>query len=171
MPESKNKSEFRHVPLGDGKYAFVHNGSQIYEWQQDLDSVSIALKAPKNTIAKDFHIEILAKRLKIGLRNHDRFFLDEEIFDIIDTNESSWFLDDGIINIFLVKSKRGQVWDMPLLRVDASSSVDEFTRQEMRKCLMLERFNEENPGFDFTQASFNGSIPDPREFMDGIKYT
>jgi hypothetical protein len=30
---------------------------------------------------------------------------------------------------------------------------------------MLERFQEENPGFDFSQAQFSGNAPDPKTFM------
>lgn len=163
----------RHVPLKNenGKYAFIHNGSKIYEWQQDLDSVSMILPSPSTNLhAKDFDIQIKPKRLKIGLKGYDRYFIDEKVFDVVDTAESSWFLDEGSINIYLVKSKRGQVWDFPLYSKDAPMEVDEHTKQEMRKDLMLERFNEENPGFDFRNASFNGSVPDPREFLNGIKY-
>ena len=46
--------------------------------------------------------------------------------------------------------------------------VDSATKVEMQKELMLERFQEENPGFDFRGAQFNGSVPDPRSFMGGI---
>lgn len=35
---------------------------------------------------------------------------------------------------------------------------------------MLERFQEENPGFDFSNAEFNGMVPDPQKFMGGVKY-
>ena len=44
---------------------------------------------------------------------------------------------------------------------------EEATKQQM----MLERFQEENPGFDFSNAEFNGAAPNPRTFMGGIKYT
>lgn len=43
----------------------------------------------------------------------------------------------------------------------------ETTKQNM----MLERFQEENPGFDFSNAAFSGAAPDPRTFMGGVKYT
>lgn len=49
-------------------------------------------------------------------------------------------------------------------------SVDPFVKQEMQKTMMLERFQEENPGFDFRDASFNGEVPDPRTFMGGVGY-
>lgn len=28
----------------------------------------------------------------------------------------------------------------------------------------------QNPGFDFSNAQFNGSVPDPQSFMGGVKY-
>ena len=34
--------------------------------------------------------------------------------------------------------------------------------------MMLERFQVENPGFDFSQADFNGQVPDPKNFMGGL---
>jgi hypothetical protein len=37
--------------------------------------------------------------------------------------------------------------------------------------MMLERFQEEHPGFDFSGAEFNGSVPEARDFMGGIKYS
>jgi hypothetical protein len=37
-----------------------------------------------------------------------------------------------------------------------------------RKALMLERFQAEHPGFDFSGAEFSGSAPDPRTFMGGM---
>ena len=42
--------------------------------------------------------------------------------------------------------------------------------EQVQKQLMLERFGEENPGFDFSGADFSGSVPDPRNFMGGVKY-
>lgn len=37
--------------------------------------------------------------------------------------------------------------------------------------MMLERFKEEHPGFDFSGADFNGQVPDARTFMGGMKET
>ena len=42
---------------------------------------------------------------------------------------------------------------------------------ETQKKLMLERFQAEHPGFDFSNAEFNGAAPDPRTFMGGMKTT
>ena len=48
--------------------------------------------------------------------------------------------------------------------------MDVLTKEEVKKNIMLERFQEENPGFDFSSAKFNGAVPDARTFMGGIKH-
>ena len=49
--------------------------------------------------------------------------------------------------------------------------VDPATKQNIQKDMMLERFQEEHPGFDFRDANINGSVPDPRTFMGGVGYS
>lgn len=51
-----------------------------------------------------------------------------------------------------------------------SAQVDPFTQSEIQKGLMLERFQSENAGFDFSGATFNGQVPDPKSFMGGVGY-
>ena len=51
----------------------------------------------------------------------------------------------------------------------AGSKIDAYTKEEVKKKLMLERFQEEHPGFDFSGAEFNGTIPSAQEFMGGVK--
>jgi hypothetical protein len=48
--------------------------------------------------------------------------------------------------------------------------LDPLTQQEVQKSILLERFGEENPGFDFSGAEMNGTVPNPREFMGGVSY-
>ncbi len=76
---------------------------------------------------------------------------------------------DGEININLQKVNKAEMWESALMG-HAGAKFDEHTKEEAKKKLMLERFQEEHPGFDFSNAEFNGSIPDAREFMGGIKY-
>ena len=46
--------------------------------------------------------------------------------------------------------------------------LDAATVGEEQKTLMLERFQAEHPGFDFSGAEFSGAAPDPRTFMGGV---
>lgn len=48
--------------------------------------------------------------------------------------------------------------------------IDPATREEVQKSLMLERWQDEHPGFDFSGATFNGAVPDPKKFMGGAGY-
>lgn len=91
-----------------------------------------------------------------------------------------------IIVVTLIKANRGAVWEAAFRgNPDAagptnntktngtpapSTTMDALSKEQVKKDLMLQRFQEENPGFDFTGADFNGSVPDAREFMGGVKY-
>ena len=178
IPSSASKTK---RDPSNGRYIFEYNNHKIYEWEQTLEEVEMYIETPTDPNssfkASDFEIRISAQRLQVGMRGRDRLFLDESTFGKVDTKESSWYLDkddsdhDGktIIHIILIKAYRGQVWDSALVG-KAGGSVDPLTQEAIRKDMMRERFQEENPGFDFRNAEFNGEAPDPREFMGGVKY-
>ena len=71
----------------------------------------------------------------------------------------------------LRKVFRGETWQSVLLGSESNSStantVDIMTKQQIQKDMILERFQEKNPGFDFCGTKFNGASPDPRSFMGG----
>jgi hypothetical protein len=165
---------------GSGRYLFLCNQQKIYSWDQNLEEVNLYIPAPPNYEASSFDIRIEAQRLRVGIKGHDRYFIDEATFSKVDTNESSWYLDEDEkeIHIVLIKVHRGQVWDIVLKGIynaetgnSESDKIDPIIQQKMRKDLLLERFQEEHPGFDFRGADFNGNIPDPRSFLGGVRYS
>ena len=95
-------------------------------------------------------------------------FLDEPTGGPIVAKESHFYMVDGEITVAMSKMRKGETWGMAL---GGRGQVDPFTRQEIQRELMIERFQEEHPGFDFRSAEFNGQVPDPRAFMGGVKYT
>lgn len=172
-------------PTLAGRYTFSYNNQKVYEWEQSLEEVIIYIDSPpelpKKHTASYILVDILPNRLRVGLKGGDRKFIDEKTFDKVKVNESSWYLDEGVITIVLAKCFRGQTWEGVLCGHSAAGdgcdsarniqeSIDPFTKQEMQRTLMLERFGEENPGFDFRDAKFNGEVPDPRTFMGGVKH-
>ncbi|KAL7439569.1 hypothetical protein ACHAXH_006285 [Discostella pseudostelligera] len=184
-------------PTIANRYIFTYDNQKIYEWEQSLEDVTVYIDAPssgqRHVTASYIVVNISHDRLQVGLKGCDRYFIDELTFDKVKAKESSWYLDEGVITIILIKCFRGQTWDSVLRGLDdsvaaatTSSSedvegngenndavngvVDPFTRQEMQRSLMLERFQEEHPGFDFRDATFNGEVPDPRTFMGGVGY-
>jgi hypothetical protein len=80
-----------------------------------------------------------------------------------------WTLVDGEININLQKMNKAEMWECAL-RGHGGEKIDAFTQEEVKKKLLLERFQEEHPGFDFSGADFNGQVPDARSFMGGVKH-
>jgi CS domain len=139
-----------------------------------------------------------ATNLQIGLHGSNRYYINEDFYHPIVTTESTWYWDsadhtdddggDGrnnnVMVICLQKVAKGMVWEAALRghhsnsdndnrRNDGSNSVvvlDPVSLQLVQKELLLERWQEENPGMDFRDATFNGSIPDPRTYMGGVRY-
>ena len=198
-PINNNTGRTKKHPTEPNRYIFEYSGQKVYEWEQSLEEVTIYIDAPPN-LPKDnagqyVVVNILPTGLQVGLRGSDRYFIDERTFDKVKVKESSWYIDDGVITIVLAKVFRGQTWEGVLRghldnnnNNNAASaikgndgngksgssvknrSIDPLTKQEMQRTMMLERFQEENPGFDFRDAKFNGEVPDPRTFMGGVGY-
>jgi hypothetical protein len=124
----------------------------------------------------------------VGLVGNPQWYLNEDTFGTVDVDESTWSLEDDednprqkVLCIYLIKANRGKLWDAALKgnpkataaagpTLEGVITLNEFHKEQVKKDLMLQRFQEENPGFDFRGAEFNGSVPDPRNFMGGIKY-
>ena len=67
----------------------------------------------------------------------------------------------------LGKARKAETWPCALR---GHSQLNTFEEQEVNKKIMLERFQEEHPGFDFSQAQFSGEAPSARTFMQGPGY-
>ena len=185
-----------------GKFVFMYNDRKIYSWEQSLEHVTIYVTCPPTiTKANQINCIIQPNRLKLGLKDHTSWYLNEDTFGTVDVSESVWSLEDDdddtgapvkVITIYLTKSNRGTLWQAALKgnpnATNANSAtpnnptaatnstavptamLDPMSQEQVKKQLMLERFQEEHPGYDFRDAEFNGSIPDARTFMGGVKY-
>lgn len=182
----------KHPTISD-RYIFTYNNQTIYEWEQSLDEITIYISAPTSQLPKAntasyINVNISTNRLQVGLKSQPdgEYFINESTFGKVKVNESSWYLDEeGVITIILCKVFRGETWEGVLwghaatTTTDANNAgenggiretIDPITKQSIQRTLMLERFQEENPGFDFRDATFNGEVPDPRKFMGGVSY-
>ena len=124
------------------------------------------VETPPGVRAKHLDVQIKATQLTIGIRGNPPF-INEPFTQAINSSESTWTLEDGLLHLSLTKGSKGATWES-LLKGHTPS--DPFTQSEVQKSLMLERFQAENPGFDFSGASFNGQVPDPKTFMGGMAY-
>ena len=153
----------------EGRFKFEYQGRLIYEWDQSLEEVNIYVEPPPDVPRNMFDIEISHTHLRVGLKGTPPF-IDEDTWGPVKSKESFWMLSDGELNINLQKMNKAETWDAAL-KGRGGQQIDAFTKEEVRKKMMLERFQEEHPGFDFSGADFNGNVPDAREFMGGVKRT
>jgi len=151
----------------EGRYRFEYQGRLIYEWEQSLEEVNIYIEPPPNVPRQMFDIEITHRHLRVGLKDAPPF-IDEDTWGPIKSKESFWTMSDGEVNINLQKMNKGEAWEAALVG-RGGQTVDPLTKEEVKKKIMLERFQEEHPGFDFSGAEFNGAVPDARDFMGGVK--
>ena len=147
-----------------GRQPFSYGGRVIYEWEQGLDEVHIYLQPPPWVSKKDLDIKIDPKRIRLGLRNAPPL-MDEELFAPCDRSESYWMLEDGELHIQLTKMRKGEAWTCA---VRGHGALDPFCAQEVQKKLMLERFQEEHPGFDFSQVWLTELLFGVWFYLDGI---
>jgi len=62
----------------------------------------------------------------------------------------------------LTKARPGETW--PAVFV-GHAQLDALGEEDTKRRMLLERFQLEHPGFDFSGAEVNGAVPDPRTFM------
>ena len=117
-------------------------GRTIYEWEQSLEEVNIYLVPPPGITKKHLHIVISHKHLVVGIVNTAPF-IDEDVGGPIKVKESTWTIADGEINITLVKMNKAETWTCALAGRDGAQEVDPVTKEELRKKMMLDRFQEE----------------------------
>ncbi|XP_058109075.1 uncharacterized protein LOC131252514 [Magnolia sinica] len=147
------------------RHSFVHAGQKVFEWDQTLEEVNIYISLPPNVPTKLFSCTIQSTHLQVGIRGNPPY-LNHDLTCPVKTDSSFWTLEDGTMHITLQKRDKGQTWTSPIL---GQGQLDPYSADLEQKRLLLQRFQEENPGFDFSQAQFSGNCPDPRTFMGGIR--
>ncbi|KAM9833403.1 nudC domain-containing protein 2 isoform 2-T2 [Syngnathus typhle] len=74
------------------------------------------------------------------------------------SDEATWTLEDKcLIRIILMKTNReaGNCWSSLL---EGEYSANAWVQDQMQRKLTLERFQRENPGFDFSGAEISGNF-------------
>ncbi|CAL8461738.1 g1269 [Coccomyxa elongata] len=146
-----------------GKHKYIHDGNTIYEWDQTLSEVNIYIEVPTGVKAKQLFVNISSSHISLGIRPNPPY-LDRDLSERVKAGESYWTLEDGILHLQLCKAEKGQPWKSAI----AGHEIDPVQAESEKQRLLLERFQEEHPGFDFSGATFNGEAPNPRTFMGGM---
>eukprot|EP00927_Polykrikos_kofoidii_P067485 TRINITY_DN62976_c0_g1_i1.p1 TRINITY_DN62976_c0_g1~~TRINITY_DN62976_c0_g1_i1.p1 ORF type:complete len:174 (+),score=39.63 TRINITY_DN62976_c0_g1_i1:104-625(+) len=167
MAQQEDTPEMRKLTeKARGRQAFTFEGRTVYEWEQTIDETHIYIQPPPGVTKYMLDIKIEPRHLKVGIKGNPPF-LNEEVFSVCEVDASFWMIEDGELHIQLQKVHKGETWASAL---KGHGSLDMFSEQEVNKKLMLERFQEEHPGFDFSGASFSGQAPSARTFMGGVHH-
>ncbi|XP_073476934.1 nudC domain-containing protein 2 [Aquarana catesbeiana] len=124
-------------------------------WYQTMEEVFIEVQVPAGTQSRDVRCRLGIRDLTLAVR--DKQILEGRLYDSTKSDESTWTLEDKkLIRIVLTKSNRdaGNCWPSLL---EGEYSADPWLQDQMQKKLTLERFQRENPGFDFSGAEISGN--------------
>jgi hypothetical protein len=125
----------------EGRLKFEYQGRAIYEWEQSLSEVNIYIEMPPGVTRKMLDITISPHHLKVGIKGTQPY-IDEETGGSVKVGESTWLISDGEIQISLQKMNKAEAWDCAL-KGRTGEVIDVHTKEEVKKKLMLERFQEE----------------------------
>uniref|UniRef100_K7FEG7 NudC domain-containing protein 2 n=1 Tax=Pelodiscus sinensis TaxID=13735 RepID=K7FEG7_PELSI len=123
-------------------------------WYQTLEEVFVEVQVPPGTRAKDIQCSLQSRPL--GLAAGKDLF-QGKLFDCTIADEGMWTLEDRkLIRIVLMKTNRdaGNCWTSLL---ENEYAADPWIQDQMQRKLTLERFQRENPGFDFSGAEISGN--------------
>uniref|UniRef100_A0A7M4EHP8 NudC domain containing 2 n=1 Tax=Crocodylus porosus TaxID=8502 RepID=A0A7M4EHP8_CROPO len=96
-------------------------------WYQTLEEVFIEVRVPPGTRAKDVRCRLQSQRLSLSVQGQD----------VLQTNRDA-----------------GNCWASLL---ENEYAADPWVQDQMQRKLTLERFQKENPGFDFSGAEISGN--------------
>lgn len=119
-------------------------------WSQTVADISVEVELEQGTKGKEVQVDIAPRTIRCLVRGLVLF--QGDFCQPVLADESTWTVEDRkLLRILLVKSGGGQVEFWPSLLV-GQYAPDPLTLLRMRKKLDLERYQVENPGFDFSDA-------------------
>lgn len=151
----------------DEKSGTVDYKTKDYSWTQTIEEVVVLVPVPITTRGRDLEVTIKNNGLRVKFKNAQNAIIDGEPYGPVKAKESIWTLEDRDketkeVRIVLQKAISHDSWK-GLLK---GESIDPLTANQMDQKMMLERFQNDYPGFDFSGATFSGQIPsDPKNWL------
>ncbi|XP_016069500.1 PREDICTED: nudC domain-containing protein 2 isoform X2 [Miniopterus natalensis] len=110
---------------------------------------TMAAQAVTGEVKKKIQEQDIGMRIQRGCQG--------KLFDSTIADEGTWTLEDRkMVRIVLTKTKRdaANCWTSLL---ESEYAADPWVQDQMQRKLTLERFQKENPGFDFSGAEISGN--------------
>lgn len=130
-------------------------GTPWGQWYQTLEEVFIEVQVPPGTRAQDIQCGLQSRHVALAVGGRE--ILKGKLFDSTIADEGTWTLEDRkMVRIVLTKTKRdaANCWTSLL---ESEYAADPWVQDQMQRKLTLERFQKENPGFDFSGAEISGN--------------
>jgi hypothetical protein len=163
------------------RHSWTHDGRVVYEWDQTLEEVNVYISVPAGVSAGVLQVTIETGSVSVGIKGNPAY-LTHALYAPVVVSESFWTLQDGdesgeksstqkakSLHLQLQKRERGKPWAGAFCGHDTQLPPNEIQNEKQR--LMKERFQLEHPGFDFSNADFNGDAPDANAFLGGVGRT
>ncbi|KAJ8266820.1 hypothetical protein GJAV_G00135050 [Gymnothorax javanicus] len=126
------------------------------QWYQTMEEIFIEVNVPPGTSAKEIKCVLESKQIQLCVKGCE--ILKGRLFGTTVADEGTWTLEDRkLIRIILTKSNReaGNCWQSLL---EGEYCANAWVQDQMQRKLTLERFQRENPGFDFSGAEISGNF-------------
>lgn len=144
----------------DEKSGIVSVKTPWGRWWQIVDEVFIEVEIPPGTPGKECYIKIEAKYIEC--RVTDKCYFKGALYKPIRVQESTWSLEERkTILILLEKAEKYENENIWPSLLEKEYSADPLTQHEMLKKLDLEKFQTENPGFNFSGAELSKTYNNP----------
>ncbi|XP_045599088.1 nudC domain-containing protein 2 isoform X2 [Procambarus clarkii] len=121
-------------------------------WWQTVAEVHTEVDIPVGTKSKSIQVVVKPSHIKVVVL--DKVIFEGQLFGVVRADETVWTLEDKkLLHIAMSKAdacSKETLWEGLLTD---NFLADPWTIHEMRKKLDLERFQIENPGFDFSGAT------------------
>eukprot|EP00795_Rhopilema_esculentum_P000826 gene826-10568_t len=140
----------------DERSGLIFSEAPWGKWGQTIEDVQILIKVDKGTVSKAIKCNIYPKKIRVVIKENT--ILEGNLFDKVVADECIWTLEDREdLRITLVKVNKdaANCWKSLL---EDKFPVDPWTFSEMEKKMVLERFQRENPGFDFSKSDVSGNF-------------
>ncbi|XP_014440148.1 nudC domain-containing protein 2-like [Tupaia chinensis] len=100
------------------------------QWYQTLEEVLIEVQVPPGTCAQDIQCGLQSRHMALAVGGRE--ILKGKLFDSTIADEGTWTLESEYV-------------------------ADPWVQDQMQRKLTLERFQKENPGFDFSGVEISGN--------------
>jgi len=139
----------------DEKSGVIASHTEWGSWWQTMEEVYIEVLCAQPIRAKDVKCEIKNKHISLEVQGVSIF--QGDLCEPVHADEALWTLEDKVrVHICLGKAHNTAAHCWPSL-LKGQYLADPMTYDEMQKKLTLQRFQFENPGMDFSNATMSGN--------------